>query len=408
MTPDEMLEEISHRWFLSEPAFYALYCTQQLTPNITMECGFRCGHRCIEYNPAFLRHKNYAEVEQLLRIEMIRLFLKHPYDRQPMGCGLTARTLGSDCTIADGYCFLSESLPLKGPADYSLPLGHHYEWYAKKIQEQLADNDDSQPTPQPQPQKQDSPSDSPSTPPSPQNEETGNREEEKGKQDKEQVSQLWEDDELMRARIDDVIGRTSDWGSIPADMVERIKASSQGRLNNHNVLQGFRSSILASHSRLTRWRPNRRTDFEQMGRTNEYRTRLLVAVDVSGSIDADTIARFYSAINRIFSYGIFAIDCLQFDATLHGIAPMRYATREITAEGRGGTSFQPLFDFLAECDHTPKAYDGAVILTDGEAPAPVVRRSLHTRILWACRDEHCYQNHHDWMSKSGRCCFVTL
>ena len=102
-----------------------------------MECAFRCGQGKIEYNPLILSHKNYAEVEQLMRVEMIRLFLKHPYERQPEGCSKEALSIGLDITIGDGYCMLhKDKLPVRDPGFYHLPLGQYYEWYAKQIQGQ--------------------------------------------------------------------------------------------------------------------------------------------------------------------------------------------------------------------------------------------------------------------------------
>ena len=133
---------LSEEWFLQEPAFFALFCTQRMQENVKMECALRGGQGVIEYNPLILEKKNYRQVEQLMRIEMIRLFLKHPYERQPDGCSREAMALGSDCTIEDGYCFLNEKLPLKGPGFYHLPMGETYEYYAKKIQEQNQKDDD--------------------------------------------------------------------------------------------------------------------------------------------------------------------------------------------------------------------------------------------------------------------------
>lgn len=49
-----------------------------------MRCPFRVGQGRLEYNSSLLDGKTFYEVEQLMRIELIRLFLKHPYERQLM------------------------------------------------------------------------------------------------------------------------------------------------------------------------------------------------------------------------------------------------------------------------------------------------------------------------------------
>ncbi|MDO4497169.1 MAG: hypothetical protein Q4B58_05000, partial [Bacteroidales bacterium] len=254
-----MLKLIAENWFLTEPAYFALYCRQQLQENVNMECAVRCGQGKLEYNPLILKHKNYAETEQLLRIEMIRLYLKHPYERRPEGCCGEAIATGSDITIADGYCTLrKEKLPLQTPDHYHLPLGQYYEWYAKQLQQQKdSDNNEQQ--------------------------------QNNAAQQQSDKSQLWSDDSLKREEIDQLIERTTDWGTMPVDVVERIKASTGTKLRNMHVWQGFHGAILNSHRRLTRMRPNRRTSFLQMGSTRQFDTHLLVAIDVSGSVTDEVL-----------------------------------------------------------------------------------------------------------------------
>ena len=371
MTPKEMLHEIAENWFLQEPAFYSLLCLQQEVENPHIECPIRCGEGRIEYNPLLLARKNYKETELLLRIEMIRLFLKHPYERRPEGCSGETIALGSDCTIADGYCLLKEAGALKGPGYYHLPMGECYEWYCKQIENQKEKEPD-----------RDS-SDNASN--------TSNR----------QKSEFWHDDSLMQIRINELIERTTDWGSLSGDIVERIQASTRARLNRSMVFQGFKSSLLSSNRTLTRMRPNRRTGFLQMGSRRQIEARLLVAVDASASIDTETLSRFYSILNRLFLNSDIDIDVVSFDTTLGEIRPMRQVELSIDVNGRGGTDFQPVVDYFT----ASSAYDGLMILTDGEAPPPVVERKT-APILWVCKDEPAYNAHRRWMERTGRCCWV--
>ena len=401
MNVKETLQLLSENWFLQEPAFFSLLCQQLLEENARMECPFRCGQGKIEYNPLILSHKNYAEVDQLMRVEMIRLFLKHPYERQPEGCSKEALSIGSDITIGDGYCMLhKDSLPVHDPGYYHLPLGQYYEWYAKQIQGQKQDEENNR------------------------SRENNQDETEKGKdrtnhesqseynkpQDKDK-SFLWREDELQRQRINDLINRTTDWGSLPAEIVETIKASTKARINNRLIWEGFHSSILSSQRHLTRMRPNRRTGFLQLGSTHQFDTHLLVAIDTSGSITDSMLADFYSAINRIFHYGIVEVDMCQFDAALGPIEPMHRANKTVVVKGRGGTSYQPLFNYIMQKRH---AYDGLIIFTDGQAPPPSSNgtqikkgdKNLHISILWVCPDQESYKASHQWMQQTGRCCHL--
>lgn len=400
---------LSEEWFLQEPAFFALFCTQRMQENVKMECALRCGQGVIEYNPLILEKKNYRQVEQLMRIEMIRLFLKHPYERQPDGCSREAMALGSDCTIEDGYCFLNEKLPLKGPGFYHLPMGETYEYYAKKIQEQNQKDDDRDGKGNNNENHSATGNDGNSDNGNDANNADGNDRGNEAKESKENrnedrdKAELWREDALRRSRINDLIERTSDWGTIPGDIVERIKASTKARINNSYIMQGFRSSIISSRRQLTRMKPNRRTGFIQMGNSRQFDTSLLVAVDVSGSVTESQIADFYSVVNRVFRFGIAKIDCVQFDSCLGEINPLRHANNEIKVVGRGGTSFQPIFDFL---DGNSTMYDGVMILTDGQAPPPIVPDHFKTNVLWVCSDRQAYEANKEWMTASGRVCFI--
>ena len=411
---------LSEEWFLQEPAFFALFCTQRMQENVKMECALRCGQGVIEYNPLILEKKNYRQVEQLMRIEMIRLFLKHPYERQPDGCSREAMALGSDCTIEDGYCFLNEKLPLKGPGFYHLPMGETYEYYAKKIQEQNQKDDDRDGKGKGNNDGKGNNNDSKGKGNNEDNRnadgndinndngngnDRGNGDDERknnGNEDRDKA-ELWREDALRRSRINDLIERTSDWGTIPGDIVERIKASTKARINNSYIMQGFRSSVISSRRQLTRMKPDRRTGFLQMGNSRQFDTSLLVAVDVSGSVTESQIADFYSVVNRVFRFGIAKIDCVQFDSCLGEINPLRHANNEIKVVGRGGTSFQPIFDFLGTKGNI---YDGVMILTDGQAPAPIVPDHFKINVLWVCSDRQAYEANKEWMMESGRVCYI--
>lgn len=382
----DTLKQLSEEWFLTEPAFFALYCQQQLEENARMDCSIRCGNGKLEYNPLILSHKNYREIDQLIRIELIRLFLKHPYERRPDGCCQEAMSIGSNVTIADSYCGLhKEKLPLHEPAYYHLPIGQYYEWYAKHIQQQQERQDKTNSSSSKQTSNQESNKSS-----------EGNDSAANPGQDH---AQLWQENSLERERINALIERTTDWGSIPSNLVESIKASTKARINQKLIWQGFHSAIICCQRKLTRMKPNRRTGFLQMGSTRQQDTRILAAVDVSGSINDAILSDFYSSINRIFRYGTVQIDICQFDAELGPVRPMNRASKDITIVGRGGTNYQPVINYIL--DHQT-VYDGLIILTDGIAPNPELGKSQKFPILWVLPDANAYETFKERLQKLGR------
>lgn len=400
MNNNETITKISEYWFLTEPALFHIYCSQYLKENRQMNCCVRCGKGRVEYNPNLLTGMDYANMEEALRVEMIRLFLKHPYQRQPEGSLREALTLGSNMVIDQNYRLQYHNYAKAN--DYQLPDGECFEWYVSKLNVLL-----KQPSP---PHRRNEIGHTSAC--GLENEElkNGNGIESQGLLLEEQrqqfadQSELWEEDELRQEEINEIIRNTSDWGTIPGEMIERIIASLQVKMDYRKALSAFHTSILSSKRRLTRMKPNRRSGFEQMGSRYDLASKLLVAVDVSGSIDNHTLQMFYSAIARFFKYGVETIDVVQFDIGLREVTTFRKRPTEVDIHGRGGTEFQSVFNHLK----THTQYDGLIIFTDGYAPAPRVDFKTHTKVLWVCRGEEEYRQHYEWMRHTGKVCWMNF
>ena len=367
------------RWFISDPALFQTLCTHELVENGSMPCPVRSGQRRVEYNPAWIAEMSDAALDQALRTEAIRILLKHPYMRKPEACSQQAISVGSNITIGDNYGLVN--LNIERPKDYELAGGQPYEWYARRIQELLPPSEGG----------------------------GGDSDDERtqalgGKAaSNEALSELWDEDEITAAMIDGIIESTKDWGSLAGTFAEKLKASTKARINWRNVLSGFRASILSTQRKLTRMRPNRRTGFENMGSIRRFDTRLLIAVDVSGSISSGDLEYFYGVVNSAFRYGFTSVDVIQFDAGVRVVQSLKKVMRDVAVVGRGGTSFQEPIEFANE-----NGYDGLIMLTDGYAPEPVLPENMRTKIVWVCRDRRSFDDCHAWMEKSGRVCIMEL
>lgn len=389
-----MRERIAHileRWFISEPALFQVLCTHSIEENAGMACPVRSGARKVEYNSDFVKEMSDQALDQALRAEAVRILLKHPYQRKPDACSQQAIAVGSNLTLGDNYQFCS--LNIERPSDYKLPGGQAYEWYSRRIQELLppeADGDGG---------AGDSPGQGAGSGRSDERTDrlAGNAEKNTD------LSELWDEDELTVAMIDGIIEGCKDWGSLAGNFAEKLKASTKAKINWRNALSGFRASILSTQRKLTRMRPNRRTGFENMGSIRRFDTKVLVAVDVSGSISSKDLSYFYGVVNSAFRYGFTAVDVIQFDAGVRVVQSLKKVMREVIALGRGGTSFQEPIDYAHE-----NGYDGLVILTDGYAPEPTIPDNMRCKLVWVCNDRESYDNSHRWMEKSGRVCTMEL
>ena len=387
----ERITAILERWFIQEPALFQVLCAHQLVPNTQMACPVRSGKRRIEYNPDYLHEMTEQGLEESLRTEAVRILLKHPYERKPEGCSQQAISIGSNLVVGDNYKY--NSFKIDRPFDYELPSGMTYEWYSRKIQAMLPQggsgtggDDDTQA------------------------EGAGNGRDdrlddrlENGSGKNQDLSELWDEDDLSIALINGIIEGCTSWGTLAGTFAEQLKASTRAKINWRNVFSGFRASILSSKRKLTRMKPNRRTGFENMGSIRRFDTKLLVAVDVSGSISSESLSYFYGVINGAFRYGFEAIDVIQFDCGVRLVQSLKKVMRDVIAVGRGGTSFQEPIDYASD-----NGYDGLLILTDGYAPEPQLPENMRCKIIWVCQDRNCFEAHHHWMEKSGRVCTIEL
>ena len=438
MTARERIQKEIEQWFLTEPVFFTVYCSHSLVMNANMQCPLRSGKGRIEYNPAIIETMAESRLRDLLRVEIIRIMLQHPYARQPMGCPSIVLHKASDLVISPAYNLAWANLA--HPTDFDLPTGQNYEWYAMRLNEQLeklqqAQDDSKQQQEQESKQQQGQDSSSQGKNEAAEARASNNSEQEskqqqvqnnssQGKQQQESrqseassgnensdnnntptsgYTDLWEEDQFQARQITDIVKSSSSWGSLPGDMIELIKKAAEGKIDYRAVLRMFRASIISQKRRLTRMRPSRRFGFEQMGSRYDFTTHLLIAIDTSGSVGSEDLGRYLNVITSFFKYGIQEIDVLMFDTRVYGkpltLTDAKKSIKELNVKGRGGTNLQAPVDYAVEHPE----YDGLIIITDGYAPCPNTER-LRTKLLWVIDNESSYKNIHENLRKTGRVC----
>ncbi len=418
MTVRERIQQETEQWFLTEPLFFTVYCTHRLKMNANMQCALRSGQGRIEYNPEIIEGVKDMELSAMLRVEMIRILLQHPYARQPLGCKPMVLQMASDMVISPAYHF--GFLDMTRPEQYGLPSGQHYEWYAKRLCEMGVHRDGDKPsegnscTNKQKGEDVSEPSKEGNN--QAQNISQGSLGPEQGQSLEQRLAEddgadytaLWEEDSFQSRLITDIVQSTTQWGSIPGYMVELIKKAADGKIDYRNVLRMFRSSILSQKRRLTRMRPSRRFGFEQMGSRYDFVTRLLIAIDTSGSVGSEELGRYFRIITTFFKYGVQEIDVLMFDCTVQGkpikLDEAKKNKQEFKVKGRGGTNFQAPIDYVKEYPN----YDGLIIITDGYAVTPEVPPHLSTKLLWVIDNENSYKQNYSSLRKTGRVCLMQL
>ena len=323
---------------------------------------------------------------------MLRICLKHPYERQPYGCSANVLKAASDLVLAPVYTL--KYARLYHPNDFGLPVKKHFEWYAYKLMDQVKDAmknisgiikvglDDGN---------------------------VNVRELTPIEQlivEGLEEAELWEEDEEMQQEIKERIEQITNWGSIPHDTQEAIMVAQEGRIDYRKILRAFSTSVVSSERVFTRMRPNRRLGYKAMGSKHDMESRLLVAVDVSGSVENRAFAKFFRIITHFFRYGVESTDVIQFDCEIKKeVLPLNKASeklKEFNRLGNGGTDFQIVVDYY----HKHRNYDALIIFTDGYAEVPSKNLPPRSKLLWIIDTEDNYNHVKDELSLLGRICYI--
>lgn len=407
----QRIAHIVEKWLLVEPLLLATWTSHALVSEPRIRT-IRIRRGRIEYNPDFIKRLSDRYLEATLRFEALRILLKHPYSRRQAHSVISYAA--SNLTLQE---YLQTELPFPrardvfGDPSYDKQFFefYYYQLLARQPSITLIFG---------------SISGSGETISRPIAIGTGaietaiksassESESERASVSSTSSSDLliayidptlsgventdqWDQDELLSDRLDELV-RTAQannsWGSIGGQLQEHILANLHPKLDYRAVLRRFRTSILSQQRRLTRMKPSRRYGFNYMGSCRDFTTRLLFAIDVSGSMGTEELRQGFSVVNRFFNYGVPSIDVIQFDAEISSnVMTLRRAKREVEVTGRGGTSFDPVLTYLDE----HRDYDGLIIYTDGYAPCPQPPQNRRTRILWLfVSEEHyrsCYPN----------------
>lgn len=443
----KIFEELTMPWFYSNPLFFRLFCMQKLNANPLLQIPFRVGKNLIEYNPKIIAQKNRDNIRKDLILELTRIILHHPF-RHPEN--------DKDFDIELWYEASTMTITQQGVAAHGFQKDMDIEYYYKQLRKEKNGNMDEDENTESLPfsditesdteiysesgtstsdmfntnassffseedsktgRGQDARSDEVSnkltvasdtkdaengteaTDSNPSDAESNNAKE---------GSELWScDDKEASKAIDNFMKENKTlWGSLP-DNVESLLSllnAKRARIPSCIKLLEYFKAINNSCYSLTRMRPSRRFGYSQMGKKRRPEPgKILAGIDVSGSIDDEQILKFYHAVSNVFDRGIKNVEIFQFDTELKTPKPLPFKKcLQIKVLGRGGTSFQALFDYSIKHQ---RDYDGLIIFTDGCAAGPEIHHRLTTKVLWVLNDKQSFYLHKESLNKTG---FVTV
>ena len=188
----------------------------------------------------------------------------------------------------------------------------------------------------------------------------------------------WGEDELFDANIKNMvnekIGSSKNWGKYTGNNMSEIIASNTPKISTKEILKRFNRSVQSSQVYPSRMKINRRYGLLVPGYRKEYKTKILFAIDVSGSMSEDDISNGLVLVNcscknseltfMTFDWGITCIE-----------KKLNKAKKTFKIAGRGGTNFQPVIDYANN-----NKFDGVIIYTDGYASEP--SKLKKGKLLW--------------------------
>ena len=413
MSLTDRLSELRNKWFLMEPAYFMVLCTHKVEINNTMKCDIACGGGVIYLNEDMFALRSDKFLEEKMKAEILRILLKHPYQRQ-----LPNRIkmfLSSNFVIANNTEF-QEARFLKTRTyfgNHSLDRASLEEIY-DELKFPSSDKPDNKAGINGNGKSEENKSNST---------ENGSGEDPlknfddgcSSSDDAIEKTQFWKEDDFYTVEINNVIDKidkTNSWGKLPGNLVDVIKKSIEPKFNYRAIFQQFRSTVISSTRTITRMKPNRRFGYAVPGSKRNFTTKILIAVDTSGSIGNDDLQLAFGFIKNFFKYGIERIDVIQFDTQIYpkSLVELSKAPKEFNITGRGGTDFNEVFEYSQEKNPT---YDGVIIFTDGYASVPNTKwlsnNYKHTKYLWCLNDESNYKhmkNNSDGFEKFGKITYV--
>lgn len=164
------------------------------------------------------------------------------------------------------------------------------------------------------------------------------------------------------------------WGNIPAELRDEIRRSVSSIVNWRNVLRQFVGTLVRGNRTTSIKRINRRYPYVHPGVKRGYTAKLLLAIDQSGSVDDVMLEMFFAELEQLTRK--VDITVLPFDCACNekDIFEWKKGARPHLRRVRaGGTDFNAP-TVLANDPKNRGRWDGMLIMTDGQAPAPTASR----------------------------------
>lgn len=183
--------------------------------------------------------------------------------------------------------------------------------------------------------------------------------------------------------------KSNKWGTMTSEMKQKIMASLKPQINWKSVLRSFIQASQKANRRNSVMKINRRKPYIRPGKRQNYVANIAVAVDMSGSVDNELLAKFFTEIDGLAKYATFTV--MPFDTQVLDEHVYVHEKGKKGPKERvycGGTCFNAPTKYVNE----HKEYDALIVLTDLCAPQPV---SCKVKRMWLTNEENANRPYFD-------------
>ncbi len=399
------MDKVVSNWFITDPMMLQAWCVADKVADPkqkTMGIDSKTNPPVVRYNPLFVNALNEEQLECIMASEGFKILLRHPTTRlqQPKKISSLASQITIDQCIMGNLLNINDYFPL--PKNFGLDPNKYFEEYFRKLMDNLEQSEQNVVkmfgAKGEEGQQGQSGGEG-------QEGEEGQEGQEGGKGNKDgkekdgngfqkfdnpkdalkdyfdprgSSNDDWGKNDLMDADVNNMINdhkdSMKDWGKYTGNSFSEIVAANTPKISYKEVLRRFNVSVMSATSISSRMKINRRYDLQSPGYRRQYKSKVIFAVDCSGSMSDDDLKEGFAVVNSVCKHA--EIHYLLFDTEIKQVeTKMHKAKKSFKVTGRGGTDVTDVLKYARE-----NSADGLVIYSDMYFSAPAKKPLC--KVLW--------------------------
>ena len=374
----------AYRLLRQEPFFAALSRkiekkASQAIPTAGVRVNPDNGHFEMIYNPDFFESLPDEQVRGVLKHEFYHLIFEHVTSRKPENVDPMKWNIAADLAINShlvGELPEQCCMPGVGPFE-DLPLGMTAEWYLANLPKDEEGDQGEGEDGEGDPEEGDG--DGSGSGGQDNNNNNGGKPgnfddhsgwHEGGDDPAKQAANALAKERLknaMKEAAQEASKKAGGWGSIGQSVKEDIMARLQSKVDWRKVLRYFIKTSQRSHKSSSVKRINKRYAYIHPGKKVQRQAKIAIAIDQSGSVSDEMLESFFGELNKLAKLASFTV--VPFDTQVDEKLIYEWKKGKSHKAERvmnGGTCFDAPTEYVNKCGD----FDGVIILTDMEAPAP--------------------------------------